>query len=69
MLKKMYRIKELSKMLSIGESTIWKLVADESSGFPKPIKISPRLTVWMEQDILDWLSSHSDIKTGGNNNE
>ena len=56
-------------MLSIGESTIWKLVADESSGFPKPIKISPRLTVWMEQDILDWLSSHSDIKTGGNNNE
>ena len=57
MQKKTYRVKDLAEMLSMGESTIWKLASDENSDFPRPIKITPRLTVWKDEDIQSWLDS------------
>jgi len=66
--KKLYRVKDLSQVLSMGESSIWKLAADPNSNFPKPIKISTRLTAWLAIDIDRWLKDHSDLlikKRGG----
>jgi hypothetical protein len=40
MQKKTYRVKDLAEMLSMGESTIWKLCSDKNSNFPQPIKIT-----------------------------
>jgi prophage regulatory protein len=57
MQKKTYRVKDLAVMLSMGESTIWKLTSDKSSNFPQPIKITPRLTLWMDEDITNWIES------------
>ena len=51
MQKKTYRVKDLAELLSMGESTIWKLCSDKDSNFPKPIKITSRLTLWKEEDI------------------
>lgn len=55
--KKAHRVKELAVILDMGESTIWKLASDENSDFPRPIKITPRLTVWKDEDIQAWLDT------------
>ena len=49
--KKAHRAKDLAAMLDMGESTVWKLASDENSDFPRPIKITSRLTVWKDEDI------------------
>ena len=41
---KLLRVNELSHDLSMGKTTIWAWVKEGK--FPKPIKISPRMTVW-----------------------
>lgn len=57
MQKKTYRVKDLAEMLSMGESTIWKLCSDKDSNFPQPIKITSRLTLWKDEDIQAWLDT------------
>ena len=52
--KEWFRVKDLSQILSMGESTIWKMV--RNNNFPKPQKITERLTIWRRQDILDWVN-------------
>ena len=55
--KKAHRVKDLAAILDMGESTIWKLASDEDNDFPRPIKITSRLTVWKDEDIQAWLDS------------
>ncbi|MCF8183022.1 MAG: AlpA family phage regulatory protein [Limnohabitans sp.] len=59
MQKKTYRVKDLAEMLSMGESTIWKLCSDKNNNFPQPIKITSRLTLWKEEDIQAWLDNQN----------
>lgn len=54
MQKRLYRVTELSNMLSIGKSTIWAWV--KKGRFPKPIQISSRMTVWTEDALQCWLN-------------
>lgn len=55
--KKLYRLNELSDLLSIGKSTIWAWVKDGK--FPKPIQITSRMTVWKSEDLETWLEEHN----------
>jgi len=48
------RIKEVMKKTGIARSTIWLWVSENK--FPKPIKLSPRITVWEEEKIDNWMS-------------
>ena len=41
--------------LPMGESTIWEKV--RRGEFPKPVKISSRITAWKRAEILEWLES------------
>lgn len=52
---KLFRINELSHDLSMGKSTIWAWV--KLGKFPKPIKISSRMTVWSSADVEEWLAN------------
>ena len=52
------RIKDVVKKTSIGKSTIWEWVKEEK--FPKPIKLSERISVWRESDIDEWIESKID---------
>ena len=54
------RIKDVVKKTSIGKSTIWEWVKEEK--FPKPIKLSERISVWRESDIDEWIESKIDHK-------
>lgn len=47
------RIKELSDMLGIGKSTIYRSVKDGK--FPKQIKLTERTSVWKLSEINDWI--------------
>ncbi len=46
------RLKEVMKITGIARSTIW--LWSKVGRFPKPIKISPRVTVWKLSDIQWW---------------
>ena len=47
------RIKEVVKKTGIAKSTIWLWVSENK--FPKPIKLSPRITVWEEDKVNYWM--------------
>ena len=47
------RIKEVMKMTGIARSTIWLWVSEGK--FPKPIKLSPRITISEEEKVNNWM--------------
>jgi prophage regulatory protein len=53
------RIKELAIMLSIGRSTIYKLMIKNQ--FPKQIKISERTSVWRLSVINEWIEEREKL--------
>ena len=47
----------IAKELSISKNTVWRLSRNDASNFPKPIKITDKVTVWNWQDVKAWVSS------------
>lgn len=47
------RIKDLSKLLGIGKSTIYRLVKEGK--FPKQIKLTERTSVWRMSIVNRWI--------------
>lgn len=52
------RVKEVVKKTGLGKSTIWSWVKDGK--FPKPIKLSERISAWKESDIDAWIEGKID---------
>lgn len=48
------RINDVMKKTGLGKSTIWLWVKEGK--LPKPIKLSPRITVWKEDSINAWIN-------------
>lgn len=55
------RIKELAVMLSIGKSTIYRLVQENK--FPKQIKLTERTAVWRLSVINAWVTEKENLQT------
>lgn len=53
------RIKELAIMLSIGRSTIYKLM--KKNQFPQQIKLSERTVVWRISVINEWIKEREKL--------
>lgn len=53
------RIKELAATLSIGRSTIYRLIAENK--FPKQIKLTERTSVWRMSTINEWIESREKL--------
>lgn len=45
------------KMMGAGRSTFWRYAKQD--GFPKPVKLSPRCTVWNLDEINDWMKNQN----------
>lgn len=43
----------VGSILPIGATTLWRWVKEGK--FPKPIKLSERVTVWRAEDVRAWL--------------
>jgi prophage regulatory protein len=54
------RLAEVSKLTSIGKSTINLWVAQGK--FPLPLHLSPTIKVWRQQDIVDWIDTFTKHK-------
>lgn len=49
------RLKQVVELTSISKATIWRWV--KNGTFPKPIKITSRVTVWKSSDIQAYIAS------------
>lgn len=67
-IQRFLRLPEVLDLIPVGKSTFWAGI--KTGRFPQPIKLSPRVTVWREQDIHDYMQQYSkntDCKGGQNN--
>ena len=48
------RVNQVAEMLALGISTVWAKTKTDPT-FPKPHKISPRVTVWKRSEIYEWM--------------
>jgi len=54
-MQSLYRVSEVSKILSVSQSTIWRWT--KAGLFPKPKKIGGRVTVWTRDSIEEFIAS------------
>ena len=47
------RISDVSKKTTLAKSTLWLKIAQGK--FPKPIKLSPAISVWKQSEIDAWI--------------
>ncbi|PVX84309.1 helix-turn-helix transcriptional regulator [Paraburkholderia unamae] len=57
---KAIRIKEVAAKVGLGQSTLYRMIAD--GRFPKPFELVPGRTAWIESDIDDWLAERAGKK-------
>lgn len=56
-MKNILRPKQLAKILSVSEATIWRL--QQTKYFPSKVYISKRAVGWFESDIEAWLEERA----------
>ncbi|HEC07861.1 MAG TPA: AlpA family transcriptional regulator [Thiolapillus brandeum] len=58
------RLPAVMARTGLARSTIWRRVSEGT--FPKPIKLGPRATGWIESEIDEWLNQciEASRKTG-----
>jgi predicted DNA-binding transcriptional regulator AlpA len=54
--KKMIRSKDVAKLLSCVRSTVYRYLRLDPT-FPRPMKVGLRMTLWDEEEIIQWLRS------------
>ncbi|MBK9520350.1 MAG: AlpA family phage regulatory protein [Rhodocyclaceae bacterium] len=52
----------IPKLIPISPATFWRYV--KSGTFPKPVKLSERITAWRWEDVNEWMLARS--TEGGN---
>jgi len=55
---RLIRITEVMDKLGIARSTVWYMV--KKGTLPKPRKLSPRVTVWVESEIDGFIKNITD---------
>ena len=50
-------VEDVASSLKVGKSTAWRLSRSDPT-FSKPIKLSDRITRWLESDFEDWVLRH-----------
>lgn len=51
--EKWLRIKQITKLIPVGESTWWRWVSE--GRVPAPIKLGPKTSVWRSDDIKSFM--------------
>ena len=56
------RIQDVKNKTKLCKSHIWEQV--KKNNFPQPIKLSPRVTVWDEDELDSWMRKQKEISRG-----
>lgn len=59
-LNQSYRPKQAAELLGIGTATLWRW-AKQREGFPKPIRLSPRCTVFPGEQLIAWRDKQAEV--------
>lgn len=59
---KLLRLPEVKATTGLSKSTIYARIAEGT--FPKQIPIGPRLVVWVESDIQNWIAEQVSAARG-----
>lgn len=51
----------VGNIIPVGASTLWRWVA--TGRFPKPVKLSARVTAWRCEDVRQWLDKQGAVDT------
>ena len=49
------RAPQVLRVVPVGRSTLWNMAKEGK--FPRPVKLSPRVTAWKCEDVWQWLES------------
>ncbi len=49
-MEKLLRLPKVAERLGVSKSTVW--LYSRNGTLPKPTKLSPRVTVWKESDVM-----------------
>ena len=52
---KLLRLRDVIKMTSLTRTTIYNYM--EEGKFPKNIHLGPKISVWIEREIQEWINS------------
>lgn len=55
-LRECLRVPDVAAFLGCGVATVWRRTKDDPT-FPKPIKLSERVTVWKLSELEAWVDS------------
>lgn len=55
--KLVYRMKDLTQVIGLGKSKIYRMVNDGE--FPKPIELAPNAVGWPSDEVKVWVASRS----------
>ena len=50
-------VEAVASALKVHKVAVWRLSRSDPT-FPKPIKLSDRITRWLESDLEDWVLRH-----------
>ncbi len=59
---KLIRLPQVKQTTGLSKSTIYSRIAEGT--FPKQIPIGPRLVVWVESDIQNWIAEQVSAARG-----
>ncbi|MCY4652261.1 MAG: AlpA family transcriptional regulator [Dehalococcoidia bacterium] len=59
---KVLRLPAVLERIGLSRSTLWRLISDGQ--FPAPIRLGPRATGWIEEEVDDWISSRERAANG-----
>jgi len=59
---KLLRLKQVKETTGLSKSTIYARIAEGT--FPKQIPLGPRLVVWVESDIQNWIAEQVSAARG-----
>ena len=60
--RKLLRLPEVKHATGLSKSTIYARIAEGT--FPKQIPLGPRLVVWVESDIQNWIAEQISAAMG-----
>lgn len=61
-LRECLRVPDVASFLGCGVATVWRRTKDDPT-FPKPIKLSERVTVWKLSELKAWVDSRRQAAT------
>lgn len=56
-------LQAVEALCSVKKSTIYNMLKDAESDFPRPVRLGPRMVRWSEASVLQWVQDRINAST------